>query len=270
MAEVAVRNGSGQAAKLGTLAEKINAEHQAHLASVQAAMRHIYDSVEPAINAGLLLLEAKELCPHGTFKQWVADNCEVSLRRAQEYMYLARNREELEEAKARGIAPFTNVQDALRFLRDLRPYWREQRHPPPLPHEDLLTVGQARRQKAAEAAEQRLMRKAEFALRTGDYTPPADLATDEVKKWAGALYRATHIREANLDNVLDMLGHQLEILSEHTAPEQVARYLLERRVGSEEDERRADILAELRAGLPWLQRVLEAAEREQAHMQSPE
>jgi len=226
-------------------------------------MRHINDSVEPAVNAGLLLLEAKELCPHGTFKQWVADNCEVSLRRAQEYMYLARNREELEEAKSAGVAPFTTAQDALRFLRDLRPFWREKRYAPPPPGIKPVTVGEERRQRAQAAKDQRLMRKAEFALRTGDYTPPVDLAADEVKKWAGALYRAAQVREANLDNVLDMLGHLLEILSEHIAPEQVARYLLERRVGSEEDERRADVLAELRAGLPWLTAVLEEAGRMQ-------
>ena len=92
---------------------------------------------------------------------------------------------------------------------------------------------------------------------------PPDLDDEDVKGWQSALLEASAVREANLDNVLDMLGHQLGILSERASPEKVGRYLTEQRVGHEAEELRADVLAELRAGLPWLQRVLKEAEARQ-------
>jgi hypothetical protein len=52
MAEVAVQNGRGQAAKLEALAERINEEHRACETAANAALRH-------ALEAGKLLEEAK-------------------------------------------------------------------------------------------------------------------------------------------------------------------------------------------------------------------
>jgi DUF3102 family protein len=45
---------------------------------------------ECAIQAGLLLLEAKRLVRHGSFTEWVAAHCAFSDRTAQLYMQLAR------------------------------------------------------------------------------------------------------------------------------------------------------------------------------------
>jgi hypothetical protein len=112
----------------------------------------------------------------------------------------------------------------------------------------------------SQTAEAKLLRKAEFALRTGNLDPPGDLTNEESKGWQGALIKAQHVREANLPNVLDIVSHQLGILSSHADPEATRRYLTEQRVGHEEAEERADVLAELREGIAWLQRVLEEAE----------
>ncbi|MBY6265108.1 DUF3102 domain-containing protein [Azospirillum sp. 412522] len=43
-----------------------------------------------AKQAGEYLLEAKKLCPHGTFKDWVSANCRCSYRTAAKYMQVAR------------------------------------------------------------------------------------------------------------------------------------------------------------------------------------
>jgi hypothetical protein len=70
-------------------------------------------------------------------------------------------------------------------------------------------------------------------------------------------------REAHLSTLLDVLAHQLHILSHHADPEKVGRYLAVPTNNREVNEDRAAMLEELRDALPWLQRVLEAAERMQ-------
>jgi hypothetical protein len=267
MAEVTVQNG----AKLGTLAERINAEHLAYEASVRAALGRLESALDHAMDAGDLLLEAKEECGHGTWIPWLKANCKtLSVRRTQEYMYLAERREYLEKVKARGSA-FSSIGSALEFLRleakiaaGHRPEGLPVAPGPSVP--GVMTTElpiEAKSRRAKERAEQRLTRKAEFALRTGNLDPPGDLTNEEAQQWLGAVYRAQHVREANLPNVLDIVGHQLHILSSHADPEATGRYLTEQRVGYEEAEKRAEQLAELHEGAAWLQRVLEEAERMQ-------
>ena len=91
MAEVAqLRQG-------GTLADRINAEHQACLGAVESARAH-------AIEAGRLLVQAKAGGSHGTWLPWLADNFEGSERTARGYMRLYRNWAAVEEAKRQSVA----------------------------------------------------------------------------------------------------------------------------------------------------------------------
>ena len=70
-----------------------------------------------AIEAGRLLLQAKELVPRGEWLSWLADNCEVSKRSAQEYMQLARTHKEMDPANARRVAHLS-LREALKELRE--------------------------------------------------------------------------------------------------------------------------------------------------------
>jgi hypothetical protein len=66
---------------------------------IQAANATTRRSLEHAIAAGQLLIEAKELVDHGEWIAWIETNCEIGPRHAQTYMRLARNRHKLEPLK---------------------------------------------------------------------------------------------------------------------------------------------------------------------------
>jgi hypothetical protein len=83
-----------QASQLDTLAERIKAEHLACDAAMSDALGH-------ALDAGDLLIEAKAQVGWGDWEEWVVANCGVSVRRAQEYMQLARGRDKLGRQKRR-------------------------------------------------------------------------------------------------------------------------------------------------------------------------
>jgi Protein of unknown function (DUF3102) len=64
----------------------------------EAAAEGLRRSVENAIAAGELLIEAKGLLKHGTWLPWLRDNVNISERTAQVYMRCAKSRAEIEEA----------------------------------------------------------------------------------------------------------------------------------------------------------------------------
>lgn len=72
-------------ADLSRLAEMIRVQHIAALNSVTRA-------VQFAVNAGELLLKAKEHCPHGTFMAWIEDNCLFKYSTAARYMKAAQQK----------------------------------------------------------------------------------------------------------------------------------------------------------------------------------
>jgi hypothetical protein len=74
---------------LADLAARIRGEHEA----ASMALRR---TVEHAMAAGDLLLEAKEQLKHGQWLSWFSDNCAISDRTARLYMTLARNRGTIE------------------------------------------------------------------------------------------------------------------------------------------------------------------------------
>ncbi len=75
---------ASSAVDLPTIAKRINAEH---IHAIKYAVR----AVEHARECGRLLIEVKDQLPHGKFLPWVADNCDVKQRQAQNYMKLDRN-----------------------------------------------------------------------------------------------------------------------------------------------------------------------------------
>lgn len=225
-----------EVARPEALAERIRAEHRACKTANSAVLEH-------ALAAGELLVRAKDGIPHGSWRAWVEGSCGFSLRTAQVYMHLARRRDEVEEAKAQSAAPLS-IEGVLRVLGQQTTPEREQ---------------DARR-RAEERREQRLNERAEYALRTGNYEPPADVQISP-GAWDQVLYQATQLRARNIPNVIDALGHELRILLRHARPEEVGRYLAEPGNDYDDAEARALLAKELREGAAWLARVIEEAER---------
>jgi hypothetical protein len=141
--------------------------------------------------------------------------------------------------------------------------------PRPTPEQEAID-------RAKAAKEQRLTRKVEFAIRTGQEDPPADLTTWEADNWRGKVYEAKHAREENIPTILDTFAYQLSVVAEHGDPREAALWLT---------NNRRDILGDLQRGVGWLQLVLEEAEAdlrqrqryeeapklgEQVRMQNPE
>ncbi len=71
------------------------------------------------------------------------------------------------------------------------------------------------------------------------------------------MYEASELRRRNIPNVLDALGHQLDILTSNADPEKVGRFLTEPTNDYEKAEGRRVLAAELRLGAKWLARVIE-------------
>lgn len=92
---------------LTVIAGRIKAEHEAVAASLKQSVQH-------AIAAGELLIEAKDKVPHGQWLPWLSDHCGVSPRSAQGYMRLARHRAEL-EANTQALSHLT-IEEALAGL----------------------------------------------------------------------------------------------------------------------------------------------------------
>jgi hypothetical protein len=90
------------------LVTAINDEHRRCDEAVSTALDH-------AMRAGDLLIEARADIGHGNWQAWIEENFEGSLRRAQEYMRLAKNRESIEAEKARSSA-LLGIDRALRAI----------------------------------------------------------------------------------------------------------------------------------------------------------
>ena len=119
---LAVFNGTS----LGDLTDRINEEHRACRESVESALDH-------ALAAGDLLIEAKALCCHGEWQDWLKNNFEGSDTLARSYMRIARNREVVESKRQRS-AVFDDVELSIdKALRHLAPPQVIERVSPPPP-----------------------------------------------------------------------------------------------------------------------------------------
>lgn len=93
-----------------SLADQINAEHEAAVSKAREALEH-------ARRAGELLLKAKEKVDHGEWLAWVRENCRFSVRTAQVYMRIAENWPRLANAQA---SAHLSLEDALKLLAEPR------------------------------------------------------------------------------------------------------------------------------------------------------
>jgi hypothetical protein len=85
------------AGTLENLVAEINSEHRACEAALRSGLAH-------ALKAGELLIEAKTHTKHGEWGRWLAENFEGSVRTAQAYMRVARERPTLEGTNAQRVA----------------------------------------------------------------------------------------------------------------------------------------------------------------------
>lgn len=275
----------GEAVPLASLADRINEEHRACKAALAVTLRHAGEVVDHAMNAGDLLIQAKaEHGKHGEWEDWVRKNVkELSLRRAQEYVYMAERRDELEEAKARGSA-FSSLQGALGYLRRARylPGWTNQ--PPgaaPLPGPvPVLTdaqhaaLGEERlreikervdRLECEDEAGRRIGKLLDEAARRGDRERPAEAETLSItaEEWREAVEAKEEIRLHDAGVYLRPIAEHLrEVLHPRNGyrPEEAGAALA--RMGGDEHA-----IAVLREGVAWLTRVIEAAEAARPYSQ---
>jgi hypothetical protein len=254
---------SGGVVALASLAERISAEHRAYDTAVATALGQIAVALDRAMDAGDLLIQAKAQVKWGAWEEWVQKNVQgLSVRRAQEYMYLAHGREPLEELKARGSA-FSSIQNALEFLRMVRGEVRRAQPREgvvgPVPGTSPLTPAQEKVLELRERKKRRMLERAEYAIRSGNVAPPADLKIS-AGAWEQVLYEALKLRKENLPNVIDALGHELHTLIRHARPEEVGRRLAEPTNDYDEAEYREGLIENLREGVAWLTRVIEEAD----------
>lgn len=102
---------------LPQLAERINQEHRACEAALNTGLQH-------ALEAGRLLIEAKEQVKHGDWGQWIKDNCECSDRTARAYMRVAHGLPRLEGKRQR--AADLSFRDAVKLLAEPEKASREK------------------------------------------------------------------------------------------------------------------------------------------------
>ena len=96
--------------QLTHLAAEINREHEAVRSALSSGLEH-------ARTAGQLLLEARGLCPHGTWLPWLAEHFDGSERTARAYMQVAREWERLTEGNRQRVADLP-YRTALRALAE--------------------------------------------------------------------------------------------------------------------------------------------------------
>jgi len=105
---------------LSDLADRINQEH----AKCEAAMN---TSLQHALKAGRLLLEAKRQVDHGEWGDWLHENFKGSDRTARIYMRVFRHRAELSEAEAnRQTSAVLSLDGAVKLLTAPKPEPEEE------------------------------------------------------------------------------------------------------------------------------------------------
>jgi hypothetical protein len=93
------------------LAGQINAAHRACETNLMEGLRH-------ALEAGRLLIAAKDKLKHGGWLKWLSEYCDISPRMAQNYMRLSRTWPSLTEEKAKRLSHLT-LQHALKQIRTI-------------------------------------------------------------------------------------------------------------------------------------------------------
>jgi Protein of unknown function (DUF3102) len=109
---------------LADLAGRIRVEHEATATALKS-------SVEHAMAAGDLLIEAKSQLKHGQWLPWLTEHCALSERTAQLYMRTAKHRATIEDQIRNGVADLSlneaaallvlssNIEKLLTFMKQL-------------------------------------------------------------------------------------------------------------------------------------------------------
>jgi len=202
---VASTTTAGLPAQLDTLAERINAEHEACEAAARSAIEH-------AIEAGRLLTEAKKKVAHGTWLMWIAANCSCSERTAQVYMRIYRHRDKLGSDTQRvadlsvrqALTDISNQYIAQRVAesRDKRKRQWELQHEDRAVAETLGVIIESRQALHRVRSEPVLLSKfsPEAARFAGRW---CELLVEEAEEFALAVDRATHDRTETLEQWKD-------------------------------------------------------------------
>jgi Protein of unknown function (DUF3102) len=128
---------------LTDLAFRIRKYHEATVASLKS-------TIESAMNAGDLLIEAKAKLKHGQWQVWLKDHCAIPSRTARHYMRLANARASLTDEN--GNMPFSTINEAIEALA-----------PPPSEGEAILKRIEAANDLLAEAVADKMERQRVFA-----------------------------------------------------------------------------------------------------------
>src|SRR5262245_5404335 len=95
---------------LGQLAENIQQAHLRCRAALHQGLQH-------ALEAGKLLIQAKERVPHGKWLPWLEEHCDLSERLAQKYMQVARELPKLGGSNPPRVADLS-FRQALELIAD--------------------------------------------------------------------------------------------------------------------------------------------------------
>jgi len=248
---------AGEAEVLGTLAQQINEEHR-------AAFKAMVDTLNHAVVAGALLLEAKKLVKHGEWGAWLEENFEGSDRTTRDYMRLARRRGEIEEAKRQGSA-ILSISGALQYLGQ-KPRPLGWHNIPSHPEGQRQPLSEERRREiSTEVARQheeyqeraRSWEQANNAAKKGDPdpAPPLDMPAEEWRNTL-ALVEETRVRNAGylMRGVTNHLSRWLD--PDEFRPDEAGKALARMEGGDQ-------VLAALSNRVAWLTRVIEEAKRAQ-------
>jgi len=77
----------------------------------------VFQALDIALEIGDLLLAAKKKVKHGDWQNWIKENMSWSVRMAQSYMELARNRRVLNKVRKTQCISFMTISDALKLVR---------------------------------------------------------------------------------------------------------------------------------------------------------
>lgn len=185
---------------LDSLASAINQAHN----NVELSLK---SGLQFAIEAGDLLLQAKQQVQHGSWAAWIAANCRFSERTAQAYMRVAGNRGEL-EANPQGITGLSFSQ-ALKLLAE------------PLQSAELETELDSLLASMTVEADQFLTALAQSAAAQSGF-----FDTDETPLTVPAIPR-----RANLGELWQLGNHKL-LIADSNKPETYSRLLEKERAAA--------------------------------------
>lgn len=103
---------------------------------IRLSQKAFAKSIEHAVEAGKLLLQAKRGLNHGQWGEWLEENVSVTERQAQKYMRLAKNKPKLDKSNPNWSSEMT-IAEALQSLSELM---RDANGSQPPSHDDVLKL----------------------------------------------------------------------------------------------------------------------------------